>query len=378
MKPGVPTTRTRRLITGLLAAFFMLLVLEGTCSLFVFLWDGVKDFQRPLPERRHSVYDSELGWVNAPGIHDPDMYAKGRGFTSNARGFRNGEEIEPEVPAGRVRVIASGDSFTLGYGVGDADTWPARLGGCDPGLQVVNMGQGGYGLDQAWLWYRRDGLTLDHDLVLFAFIDDDFERMRGPTFWGYGKPLLRLVEGELALTNVPVPKSSFRFPLLTQNLKLLENLRVVELGTRLLQRVSKTPAAPERPVGEDEARAVAESIFARLDSAASERGVRVVLVLLPRLMFRDRTRLVEVLPYVRAACERAAESGLPFFDLHEEFAPLDPEQRQRLFIPPGEIALPGATGHYSAQGNEFVARAIHSRLLAAGLLAPPGEHQDNR
>ncbi len=378
MRSEVPTTRARRLLTGLLAGFFMLLVLEGTCSVFVFLWDAVQRFQRPLPERRHTLYDPDLGWVNAPGMEAPHLYAPGRGFTSNAQGFRNREDIPQAVPEGRVRAIACGDSFTLGYGVDDADSWPARLELCDPALQVVNMGQGGYGIDQSWLWYRRDALGLDHQLVLFAFIDDDFERMRGPTFWGYGKPLLRLVEGELQVTHVPVPKSAFRFPLLTQNLVLLDNLRVVELAQRLWQKVSRKPPTPERPVGEREARDVAVAIFAELQAAAKERQARAVLILLPRLMHKDRTRLVEVLPYVREALASAVERGLVLFDLHEEIAPLDPAERQRLFIPPGEIPLPGAAGHYSAEGNEFVARAIHARLVAAGLLADPAADQDKR
>ena len=28
------------------------------------------------------------------------------------------------------------------------------------------MGQGGYGIDQAYLWYKRDGTKLDHDVQI--------------------------------------------------------------------------------------------------------------------------------------------------------------------------------------------------------------------
>lgn len=54
-----------------------------------------------------------------------------------------------DVPPGRYASSARGGSFTLGYGVGDADTWCALLQTIDPRLETVNMGQAGYGLDQA-------------------------------------------------------------------------------------------------------------------------------------------------------------------------------------------------------------------------------------
>ena len=43
----------------------------------------------------------------------------------------------------------------------------------DPRFESVNMRQGGYGLDQAYLWYQRDGTRLAHDVHIFAFIFDD-------------------------------------------------------------------------------------------------------------------------------------------------------------------------------------------------------------
>ena len=49
------------------------------------------------------------------------------------------------------------------------------------------------------------------------------------------KPLLRVVEGRIAVANVPVPRSSFRLPLWTQNAKLLRELRTVQLAERVLR-----------------------------------------------------------------------------------------------------------------------------------------------
>lgn len=56
----------------------------------------------------------------------------------DARGYRNAEVPE------RIDVLAVGDSFTYGYGVGREDAWPQQLAR-RTGLTVYNAGVGGYG-----------------------------------------------------------------------------------------------------------------------------------------------------------------------------------------------------------------------------------------
>ena len=269
-------TRARRLAAGLGLSLLVLVLIEGASSGLWFGWEAWTRFERPIQERHHTRYDSELGWVNEPGMSDPDLYAPGRGITTNSQGFRNTRHFPVEVPAGRLRVICAGDSFTLGYGVADSDSWPAQLAALDPRLETVNMGQGGYGVDQAWMWYRRDGLELDHQLLLFAFIGDDFERMRKATFRGYGKPLLKVVDGRIAVGNVPVPRSSFRFPLLTQNLPLLEELRIVELGRRVLRKLrGGEPAARRLDLDERQARELLRQAIRRENIGQSDTAMRL-------------------------------------------------------------------------------------------------------
>ena len=64
-------------------------------------------------------------------------------------------------------------------------------------LETVNLGQGGYGVDRAYLWYKRNETNLEHDIVVLAFISDDSWRMESDTFFGYGKPYLTIRDGEL-------------------------------------------------------------------------------------------------------------------------------------------------------------------------------------
>ena len=51
------------------------------------------------------------------------------------------------MPPGKTRIICSGDSFTLGFGVDNEHTWPQQLAARNANLETVNMGQGGYGAD---------------------------------------------------------------------------------------------------------------------------------------------------------------------------------------------------------------------------------------
>jgi hypothetical protein len=119
-----------------------------------------------------------------------DFYGPGKDLVLNSQGFRDEEDVTTHVPDDTRRAICSGDSFTLGFGVGNGDSWCAMLEALNPGLQTVNMGQGGYGLDQVYLWYLRDGLELEHDAQLLAFIQDELRRVGVRHFLGYGKPTL--------------------------------------------------------------------------------------------------------------------------------------------------------------------------------------------
>ena len=159
-----------------------------------------------MAERIHTRYDDLLGWVNMENVVLRDLYGKGVYLRTNSQGFRANKDYDVSPPPDKLRIVCSGDSFTLGYGVDNDHTWCQLRANRDDSFQTVNMGQGGYGIDQIYLWYERDGSRLEHDIHLFTFITADFWRMRHRSFHGYGKPFLTLRDGELAVENVPVPR----------------------------------------------------------------------------------------------------------------------------------------------------------------------------
>jgi hypothetical protein len=358
----------RRIALGLAATAVALLLLEGAASLAVFLWHARMNVWLPLPERAHTAYDPELGWIAEPNARVPDLYGPGLSLTTNARGFRNAGEFASDLPDGATRAVAIGDSFTLGFGVGDADTWPARLERECPRVEVPNLGQAGYGVDQSVLHYVRATRDFAHQVAIAAFIADDFSRVRSSQMVLYGKPVFRLRDGQLHLENVPVPRAPYLAPWLTQNLRLLESLRSVELGRRLASAFGAERVAYV-PTPEDETTRVIAQLLAEFARTAHERSATPVLVLLPSLAGVDPEEFAPLPDYARAALREATQPALVTFDLQLDFEAVPTSQRGALFLTGPRSR--GAGAHYSTAGNTLVARAIARRLGDAQLL-PPG------
>ena len=344
---------------NLLVLAGLLVAAEGLAS-YLLVGHSILHVPRRPAERKHTRYDRDLGWVNIPSLDIPDMYGPGIRLRTNRQGFRNDHDIAEAVPPGKYRLICSGDSFTLGYGVADHETWCARLEALDPRLETVNMGQGGYGVDQAFLWFRRDARALQHHLHLFAFITGDFDRMRRDTFWGYGKPVVRLENGALVTGNVPVPTTAYTLGGLLLRVRPLEDLRLLELLRRSLQKLGLLADSPAA-VTDEQARGVAAKIFEDLRDLNARRGSRLVLVYLPS--FRGRASAEE--EWVRFVHITADRLGLPVVDVRGEFERIAPERRQALFFDQQD------NWHLNRRGNEVAAATICRAVLR---LPPLGDH----
>ena len=146
-------------------------------------------FHRPHPTR---------GWTVAPNAH---QVVDGFSYTTNERGYRS---LRPYMPdPTKYTVLAIGDSFTFGIDTNDAETWPYLLETKDPRLNVINLGVGGYGIDQMDVTLHETVEVYHPDLVIVAFIGDDLRRTF-LSFRDYKKPRFVLDQGGVRLTNVPI------------------------------------------------------------------------------------------------------------------------------------------------------------------------------
>lgn len=350
------------MLFNLLVVTTVFLLCEGLAST-VFFVDQLNQIQ-PVAERLHTRYDPELGWVNIPNTRIVDMYGPTLDVSINGQGFRSTYDFSEAVPAGKVRAICSGDSFTFGFGVNDDETWCARLNEKHPTLETVNMAQGGYGIDQAYLWYARDGDILAHDIHLFAFITADFDRMQREIFLGYGKPLLTVVDDELVLSNVPVSRQTYLIPWLAPHYQpAFDQLRSVQW---LRDTLFGAPDFSQPPLDEPKIRQVAEKVLAELIRLNDERGSRLVLVYLP--VFSSYEPGIRTETRRRYIGQAAAKYDIIFIDLVPAFRELPRDEVEDMFIPNGEIDFPGAAGHYNARGHEYIATRLSEELLAHPIL----------
>ena len=323
----------------------LLIIAEGVASYILLIRDITTT--APIAERRHTQYDPELGWINIPNIDIADMYGPGIYLKTNAQGFRNDYVFEVKVPDGKHRVICSGDSYTLGYGVANDHTWCQLLAAIDPQIEPVNMGQGGYGVDQAYLWFMRDGKQLEYDTHIFAFNMSDFRRMQSDRFLGYAKPVLAMEEGKLMATNVPVARFTYKFPWLTTNWDNLKGLRTVQFFNRALTKLALTAKQADTQADE-ETRKVVLKIFEDLKTLSQQRSSEFILVYLPTRADLTRDTSKDWIEFVEQA---AADLDIPFINLIASFQSLPYEDAVGLFA-----------GHFSENGNEVVAEMIHSSL----------------
>ena len=316
-------------------------------------------------QRLYTRYDRDLGWTSLPYYYQKDFYGPGVYLKTNSRGFRNDEDIDVSVPPGHIRVICSGDSFTFGYGVDNDHTWCQLLNSIDHRFQPVNMGQAGYGVDQAYLWYRRDGASLDHDVHILAFITDDFRRMKLRLFFGYGKPFLEVKNGGIVVDNVPVPKanslSSF-YRWCTLHGDDIQDLRSVEvLGSALKRIVGSHKDSGTAPPMSD--RMLLDKLIAELDSLNNQKNSRLVLVYLPTKPDYSDDHLSA--PWRKFLKEEAQNRQLLFVDLVEDFRKLPLSQVQKMFICADSLqGFSAARGHLTDDGNAYVARAIYEKLTS--------------
>lgn len=101
-------------------------------------------------------------------------------LSTDARGLR-APLHELEKPAGKWRIMALGCSTTLGWGVDDEQSYPARLeararAAGSPDVEVINAGQPGYTSFQGlWLWDDRLA-AYDPDVVLIGYVVQDARR----------------------------------------------------------------------------------------------------------------------------------------------------------------------------------------------------------
>jgi hypothetical protein len=165
-------------------------------------------------EKKFYEYDSVLGWKKIPnldttrvtGIRPPVIYK------INSKSIR-GPEYSFDKAENEYRILILGDSFAEGYMVEFhelfSEVMKKKLNGIrdDKYYETINAGTSGWSTDQELIFFQNEGKKYNPDLTILMFYQNDINYNNQPKDWGmYYKPLFKIEDEEIVLSNVPVPK----------------------------------------------------------------------------------------------------------------------------------------------------------------------------
>ena len=333
-------------------------------------WEATKTRNRALVAeidagKTRFVTDRFLGWTLGPSRRSAGgMY---QSSTEGIRSARSGVSFSESSP--RYRIALVGDSHTYGEEVSYEGTWGQQLQealGAD--FQVLNFGVPGYGIDQAYLRYKRDVLPWHPDYVIFGVVPSDVYRsMTIYTFiafpqWDYpfSKPRFVLQRDGIGLLNVPL-----RTPEELWSTGSIKNLPYVEhdisfdprewqwhlYDASYLTRFALSAYPPTREVPEALSKrttlAINREILAEFLRLAAREGSVPILVYLP-----SRRDMQASTSGANASIRQIVRDlGAPYIDLTGVLEKIPAEKRH----------TPG--GHYTPSTNRVVAEHLKTLIL---------------
>lgn len=305
-------------------------------------WVGAhRSFSSGDPLQKNYLFDAYhplLGWVPKPNYRSETV-------TINSKGLRGRKEYPTQKKRSETRIIALGDSFTFGEGVGDEETYPFFLEGLLKTCSVLNLGVHGYGTDQAYLYLKTEGFQYSPDLVILGIFVAESPWSSSVyrnvlSFRDYAKPRFVAVGDRLVLRNVPVPPPEViaRAPFPGPATSYLWNL--FKRGV-----VSKTFFSAER-----QSRRITTRILDQMLAELTEHQAKFLIVTIPSGIGDPQGETELVLHHW------AERRGVPILHLREAFLELEASQRKKVYAV-----------HWTPFGNRAVAGILKRKLIEEGL-----------
>lgn len=337
--------------------------------------------------------DTVLGWKYKPHV------ALRRTTDGEAWDFRtNSDRLRApegygrgEKSRGTTRVLLLGDSFTIGWGLPEGDTFAAKLEALAAAegrrIQAIPAGTEGYYTDQECLWLEQNVKSYAPDAVVVCPYANDVVGNALPKYLTYDKPQFNLdASGEA--TAAPAPVADGR-PWLLRASRLLSNVNQIRLAFTSLAEVPASSGGGrlqlddfvylrnEPPVLTDGWRAT-RAIAKRLVAKASEAGVpRVFCAPIPNrfeihmgdgIAFELRARSAPGSLDFGKVTAKLAEAfhaaGATVIDARQSLAAAASSGGERLYF--------SQDWHFNRAGAAIYARALYQGLDEAGVLGPAG------
>jgi hypothetical protein len=340
-------------------------------------------------------YDSELGWIRKPSTWHPE---KGR-FGDTAYHIDSlGSRCNPGHENLPRRIVCYGDSFSFCRQVNDNETWPWYLSGLS-NTGVLNFAVGNYGLDQALLRMDREIKKYPSPITIMGVVPSTIVRILcvwkhynefGNVF-GF-KPRFDIIDGKLTLVKNIIDsedkfygynryldkirandyfyrtkfrKEMIRFPYFMSILK--QPARNIPIIASLLMNNKDYPMAKIMDINKAlryhlfKNKYALELFYGLIDEyikLAEKNNSTPVFLFMPQ---KDDVALVREGKYYYGELISRLRSRLLTIDMTDYLVKADD-----LGYLYSDDSVYG--GHFSRDGNKFVAEKIYAELRKAGLL----------
>lgn len=330
-------------------------------------------------EAKYIGYSRDLGWTTLPNGEN-ELYR------ANSQGVRGTRVYDQSPPEGMLRIATFGDSYIHGDDVPNSSAWSILMEQKAADVEVMNFGVGGYGPDQGYLRYLKEGPAYSPHIVFIGYQTENINRVVNvfrpfyspKTGNPLAKPYFSLVDGELILNENPMQSLSDYRDLLDDPESVLSTMSEDDFHYKFRYTPGPLDWSPAMrlikafffefksrymsPFYEGgkyrtsfEAYQLVDAIIRDFHCDALTNGSLPVVVLFPHRADLEDVKNGGTPQYAPLKDELLA-AGYPVIDLAEAFRPLL-----------GEMDVRDLTkAHYTHEGNDAVADYLLAEIEAAG------------
>jgi len=304
-----------------------------------------------------SQYDPLLGWKGIPGGETEFTTANNSVWlTHNSDGFRDIEHknSDKEKPA----IVFLGDSFTWGYEVEFDEMFVNLLRNKLPNYEIFNLAHRGYGTDQELLTFSQWHEEQPVEVVVLMFSENDVEENSASVMYDKPKPQYQIIDGNLVLTGVSVPKTeAWTSPSGATDANIsnssiedffLHSYFIHDISFRIdLLQSDGNSNNVQRKYKKKEL-VLTSRILEELKQEVEERGARLVIFFIPSKL--EVEKLGDAQPYQTEIIALCEELGIDYHDLASDFQSTWPRSYYRYGI------------HWNVRGHQIASDAIYQYL----------------
>jgi hypothetical protein len=329
---------------------------------------------------REMAPDPELGWRPVS--------------EANSAGMRDDREYTLTPDESVLRISAFGDSITYSSDVSLENSWVKKLASLDKSLEVFNYGSGAYGLDQAYLRYKRNKHPYKADIVLIGYMSENIARhvnvfrpFYSPAYGQdiFTKPRYLLSNARLELLPNPISSFEDQVEFLQNHRQIIPRLGKYDYHYQVGYNSGPLDFSPTvrllkifsglldlrllRPIydldgnysSRSEAFALTKAIFDDFYREVLEDESLPIIVVFPDLNDQSRSRSGGVSRY-QPLLNYFDEKGYAYIDIMSAIKPYE----ERLSIEDLTVDW----GHFSPRGNVIISRYMFDYLVENFSLNP--------